>query len=120
MKNPLQQMLEAGVIPSASFPQNSRYAGTATQTYTFADGRTVAYLARRLVPDPSLFAAIGQVPVRKNDRLDLIASTYLGDPILFWRIADANGAVRPADLLQTEGRILRITLPQAVSGGSGA
>jgi hypothetical protein len=42
MKNPLQQMLEAGVIPTAAFPANSRYAATATQTYTFADGRTAA------------------------------------------------------------------------------
>jgi hypothetical protein len=119
MKNPLQQMLEAGVIPTAAFPANSRYAATATQTYTFADGRTASYLARRFVPDPALFSVIGQVQVRQNDRLDLIASTYLGDPILFWRIADANGAVRPADLL-AEGNRLSITLPQSVPGGTGA
>jgi hypothetical protein len=120
VKNPLQQMLEAGIIPSTSFPPNSRYYGMALQTFTFGDGRTVSYLQRRLVPDPSQFAGIGQVQIKQNDRLDLIASNFLGDPILFWRIADANGAIRPEDLVEIVGSILRITLPQSVPGGSGA
>lgn len=120
MKNPLQAMLEAGVIPSNAFPQDSRYYGFTSQTYTFADGRTVAYLQRRLVPDPSQFATIGQVKVKQNDRLDLIASTYLADPILFWRLADANGALRPEELVETLGSVVRITLPQSIPGGSGA
>jgi hypothetical protein len=118
MKNPLQAMLEAQVIPSAALPQNSRYYGFSTQTYTFSDRRIVTYFQRRLVPDPSQFSTIAEVHVNQNDRLDLLASSYLGDPILFWRIADANGAIRPEDLVEIEGSVVRITLPQSVPGAS--
>ena len=31
------------------------------------------------------------------DRLDVMAAQYLGDPELFWRICDANGAMRPEE-----------------------
>ena len=42
-----------------------------------------------------------------------IAAKYLGDPEQFWRICDANGAVRP-DELEMVGRRLRITLPEGL------
>jgi hypothetical protein len=46
-------------------------------------------------------------PVVGSDRLDLLAYRYLGDPHLYWRIADANA---DADLrtLAQPGRLLRI------------
>jgi nucleoid-associated protein YgaU len=44
--------------------------------------------------------------VKQSDRLDLIAARTLGDPLLFWRIADANDAMNPFDLLTR--RALRI------------
>jgi hypothetical protein len=120
VKNPLQAMLEAQVIPSTAFPQNSRYYGFSTQTYIFSDGRPVAYLQRRLVPDPSQFAVVAEIRVKRNDRLDILAATSLGDPILFWRIADANGAIRPEDLVEVEGSIVRVTLPRSIPGASNA
>ena len=33
------------------------------------------------------------------DRLDLLANRYFGDPFQFWRIADANPALSPEDVL---------------------
>jgi len=42
----------------------------------------------------------------------------LGGPELFWRIADANGAMRPEDLVAKVGRQLKITLPQGITGSA--
>lgn len=41
-----------------------------------------------------------------SDRLDLLANTYLGDPHLWWVIADYNDLLDPLDL--TPGVVLRI------------
>ena len=54
--------------------------------------------------------------VVQGDRLDNLAGLYLGDPALFWRLCDANRAMRPEELTETVGRQLRITLPQGVTG----
>ncbi len=54
--------------------------------------------------------------VAQGDRLDNIAAKYLGDPEQYWRICDANGAMRPDELIETIGRQLRITLPEGVPG----
>jgi nucleoid-associated protein YgaU len=42
-----------------------------------------------------------------GDRLDLLAARYFGDPLQFWRIADANPAASPDELLEP-GRTLII------------
>lgn len=98
------------------FPPNSRYHGLATKTYETADGRTVVHLARRLVPPPERFSLLQEHVVAEGDRLDNVAARYLGDPELFWRLADANNAMRPADLTLEVGRRLRITLPEGIPG----
>jgi hypothetical protein len=36
----------------------------------------------------------------------------LGDPTVFWRIADANDVMDPADLVDEPGEIVRIPVPQ--------
>jgi nucleoid-associated protein YgaU len=43
--------------------------------------------------------------VAAADRLDLLAQRYLGDPFQFWRIADANPALTPEDVLDPGARI---------------
>ena len=55
-------------------------------------------------------------PWSQGDRLDNLAARYLGDPEQFWRLCDANGAMRPDELTQTSARRLRITLPEGVPG----
>jgi hypothetical protein len=47
--------------------------------------------------------------------MDTIAASELGDPEAYWRICDANDAMRPDDLA-TVGRALRITLPEGIPG----
>ena len=46
------------------------------------------------------------------------AAQTIGDPELFWRICDANRAMRPEDLTDVPGRRLVITLPEGVQGAS--
>jgi hypothetical protein len=118
MNYPLQALLRMGVVPSVSFPTDSRYYRSATLQYTAPDGQVIAYLTRRLVPQPGSpnYATIAKHTVRQNDRLDLIAAKYLGDPLIFWMLCDANGAITPNDLLGTPGRVLAITTPQGVPG----
>ena len=51
-----------------------------------------------------------------GERLDLVANRFFGDPQQFWRICDANRAMRPDDLTAPIGRRLRITLPEGIPG----
>lgn len=109
----------AGVKPNL-FAANSRYSGIDTATFITADGRSVTYVRRRFVPQPELLAQLQQHSVSQGERLDIIAAQYLGDPELFWRIADANRAMRPEDLVATMGRVLRICLPEGIPGTQNA
>jgi len=121
MSNPLQNLIQMGVVPPVSFPADSRYYASATLPYTAPGGQSITYLARRFVPQPGApgYATVAQHTVVQGDRLDLIAARYLGDPLLFWLICDANGALRP-DCLEVPGRVLSITMPQGVPGANSA
>jgi hypothetical protein len=99
-----------------NFPPTSRYYGIDTATLTTVDGRVVVYVRRRFVPSPDRFALLYQHVVSEGERLDNIAAKYMDDPEAFWRIADANGAMRPEELTETPGRRLRITLPEGIPG----
>ena len=99
-----------------SFPPTSRYALTPTTTWVRADGTPVVYLSRRFVPAPENFALLQWHRVLQHERLDNIAARYLGDPEQFWRLCDANRALRPQELTDTTGRRLRITLPEGIPG----
>jgi hypothetical protein len=104
---------------AAPFPPSSRYAGVEVATVTDAAGRVTAYLRRRFLPQPERLALLRLHTVAQGERLDNLTAAYLGDPEQFWRVADANRAMRPDDLLVV-GRQLRITLPEGVPGASGA
>ena len=62
MNYPLQALIQMGVVPTVTFPTDSRYYGTSTLTYVTPDGETITYLARRIVPQPGApnFATIAQ------------------------------------------------------------
>lgn len=109
----------AGVKPSL-FATNSRYLGIETATLSTADGRNIAYVRRRFVPQPEQLAQLQEHRVTQGERLDVISAQYLGDPELFWRIADANRAMRPEDLVASMGRVLRICLAQGIPGTQNA
>ena len=122
MSYPLLAMAQLGVIPPVVFPTDSRYCGFSVLQYTAPGGQVIAYLARRIVPQPGApnYVTINTYTVKQDDRLDLIAAKYLGDPLMSWLICDANGAMRPEDLVATPGRTLAITTPQGVPGGISA
>jgi hypothetical protein len=125
--NPLEALLLTGLAQNR-FPPNSRYHGIATAITMRADGRVVAYLRRRFAPQPADLALLRTHTVTPGERLDNITAQTLGDPQLFWRICDANAALRPDELtepaLPSDGggevargwRTLRIALPEGVPG----
>jgi hypothetical protein len=122
MNDPLQTLLQLGVIPPVTFPTDSRYYRFPTLTFTAPTGQSYTYLAPRIVPQPGAanYATVAQHTVKQGDRLDLLAATYLGDPLMYWLLCDANGAMRPDALTETTGTVLNITMPQGVPGGSSA
>jgi hypothetical protein len=125
--------------------ETSRYANIETTTIGIVgpDGQTrqVAYQRRRFLPplevgpgtppapgSPTLAESGLQVAasgatlrahvVDSRDRLDLLAWIFLGDPLLFWRIADANPCFFPDELTSELGR--PIIIPQLPgAGGAG-
>jgi len=112
----LQAMLQAGGADAGEFPPNSRYQGVGTAKLMMADGHTIVFIKRRFVPALEEFALIQEHSVIQGDRLDNITAKYLGDPEQFWRLCDANGAIRPDELTDTIGAKLRITFPQGIPG----
>ena len=110
----LKNLLGPVGLTDILYPPTSRYAGIGTAVYQAPGGQPIRYLLRRFVPPPELFAQVHEHVVKDGDRLDNIAALYLSDPELFWRIADANRALRPQALTERPGDRLRITLPQGV------
>lgn len=103
-------------MSTTSFPSNSRYYGLDTASIETSDGRQIVYLRRRFVPPADRFSLLEEHLVLEGERLDRITFQYLGDAEQFWRIADANGAMRPDELVEEVGRRLRITLPEGIPG----
>lgn len=99
-----------------SFPATSRYFSTELLTLELPDGTKVRYLARRFLPQPSNLALLGEHVVVQGDRLDNITARYFADPEQFFRICDANFAMRPAEMEEPIGRRLRITLAEGIPG----
>lgn len=122
MPDPIQAMLAAGAVPTASLSPSSRYADVAVAAYVRAPAPgeepvPIPYLRRRICPMPERFALLYEHAVVEGDRRDLIAARQLGDPELWWQLADVNGVINPL-MLEEAGRRLRITLPGGVPGGT--
>jgi nucleoid-associated protein YgaU len=84
--------------------KGSRYERTGVYTVTTADGGRATALRIRFIPaTPAGFLHT----FTADERLDLLAFTFYGNPEKFWLIADANTEMDPEDLLEP-GRPLRI------------
>lgn len=114
--NPTQPFPAPAQLPQTLFPPTSRYHGLEVKTFTRTNGKTVAYLARRFVPQPERFATLQNHVVQEQERPDHVAAQYLGDAEQFWRIADANHELDPFGLTAEPGRKIRITLPEGIPG----
>jgi len=95
------------------FDYTSRYYAIETTTYTAPDGTVIAYKRRRFLPQGDEMPQLAEAVVNQGDRLDLITARSLGDPLQFWRVADANNSMNPFELTIEIGRRLRIPMPQA-------
>jgi hypothetical protein len=115
-----QQLLEGPPLEATAFPETSRYHGLGTLKLVNQDGSVIVYVKRRFIDPPERYSLLTVHLVRENERLDNIAAQYLGDPLQAWRICDANGVLRPAELTETVGGEIRITLPAGVSGSTNA
>ena len=116
MSDALQALIAANSTKPNPHPITSRYYGIAMTEVVLPNGKTVVYLRRRFVPSPDRFQLLQLHTVTQGERLDNITARYLGDPEQFWRVCDANNAMRPEELTETVGRRLRITLPQGITG----
>lgn len=99
-----------------NFAPTSRYAGTETVVTVLPDGRVASILRRRFLPQPERFALLQEHVVGQDERIDRLSAQYLGDPLAFWRIADANTVLQPEQLVAQMGRRVRITLPEGLPG----
>jgi hypothetical protein len=100
------------------FGPSSRYFGLEAVKRTLPNGDEVVFVRRRIVPPPERFALLHDHVVGHGERLDHIAFERLGDAEMFWRLCDANRALRPEELTEAAGRRLRITLPEGIPGPS--
>jgi hypothetical protein len=118
VNDPIQLLIQSGILkPGLTlFAPNSRYYGVDTVMLETPDGKTIVHLRRRFVPSPERFALLVEHAVVQGDRLDNLAAQYLSDAEQFWRLCDANNALRPDELTETVGRRLRITLPEGIPG----
>jgi hypothetical protein len=116
MIDPFQAVQQLGNVVTDPFPASSRYHGLEVAKIERTDGKIIAYVRRRFVPQPERFALLQLHTVTQDERLDNVTAIYLGDPEQFWRICDANRALAPDELMEEIGRQLRITLPDGVPG----
>ena len=116
MIDPIQAFMQANSLQTPLFLPESRYYGIASVQMTNPDGTTLVYLRRRFLPQPEQLSLLQEHSIVEGDRLDNLAAQYIGDPTQYWRICDANGAMRPDELIETIGRRLRITLPEGLPG----
>lgn len=115
MTDPIQALLEAGLIPSTPFSATSRYAGLGVDAHDPGGGSpAIPYLRRRLVPGPHRLDLLYEATVIAGDRRDNLAARHVGSAELWWRLADANGAIDPRELTERPGQRLRIALSEGV------
>jgi hypothetical protein len=114
----IQSMVAAAAGTGAPTNPSSRYYGAAVELYTTANGVQIAYLSRRIVPQASIYTALKSYSINQGDRLDNLAYKYLGDPILFWMICDANNAVDPDQLTAQPGSSIEIPLAAGIPPGA--
>ena len=120
MDTALQSMVRAAAGTGAPTNQSSRYYGYPVEFFTRPDGTQVAYLQRRIIPQASIYTSLQAYVIVDGDRMDNLANKFLGDPLLFWMIADANTATDPDELTSAAqvGRSIQIPLPSGIPAGA--
>jgi hypothetical protein len=96
------------------FESTSRYCKIPVKSISLLDSdgrpREIRYVKRRFIPHAEEMTTLLEHTVTEGDRIDVIAARYVGDPTQFWRICDANGAMRPEELTEKIGLRIRIAM----------
>jgi hypothetical protein len=79
------------------FDANSRYAGLTTYPVSTRDGRTIMIVPTPDAPDESL---LGYHLRHQGERIDHLASAYLGDGAMYWRICELADVMLPDALAE--------------------
>lgn len=88
-----------------SLATDSRYASQPILEVENSEG---VYNPTIYGPQPFIDSAFYHYVVVQGDRLDDLANTFLGDPTLWWEIADSNPQIFYPDVALVPGSILRI------------
>ena len=89
-------------LTATLFPPNSRYHGVDDGRWHGADGATVAYLRRRFVPPPERFALLQEHTVARGRAARPHRRALPRRPGAVLALCDANGAMRPDELTETD------------------
>ncbi len=120
MNTALAALITAAAGTGAPTNPSSRYYGAPIEALTLTDGTPVMYLQRRIVPQPSAYSSTQTYGIVGGDRLDNLAARFLGDPLLYWMICDANGATDPDALTAPAQAGRQIVIPVAAATSPGA
>jgi nucleoid-associated protein YgaU len=118
MDKAIQSMVQSAAGNGGPTNPSSRYYGFSVEFFTRADGVQVAYLQRRIIPQPAIYTSLQSYVIVDGDRLDNLAAKFLGDPLLYWMICDANGVADPDELTAQVGRTIQIPLSSAIPAGA--
>lgn len=118
MTDTVQLLIDAGAFPSSPFDPSSRYHGLPLAVLAGRVGEPGRpYVTRRFMPARDRIAVAVEHLVRTGERPDTLAALHLADPLLYWRIADANAVIDPHALTDTVGVRIAIPLPPGMAGG---
>jgi hypothetical protein len=118
MDNALASLITSAAGTGAPTSTSSRYYGAPVVQYQPAGATPVMYLARRIIPQAATYTSLRSYVIAEGDRLDNLAAKFLGDPLLYWMICDANGATDPDELTAQAGRTIVIPLAAGIPAGA--
>ena len=118
MNSAITSLIQSAAGTGGPTNTSSRYYGGVINQFTAPDGTPIVYLARRILPQPSIYLSVQNYAVVQNDRIDNLAARFLGDPLLFWMICDGNGVTDPDELTSQTGRSILIPLASGVPAGA--
>ena len=118
MNTAIQSLVLAAAGNGGPSNPNSRYYGATVESLVLPNGTTVQYLQRRIIPSASIYTSLQNYTLVDGDRIDNLASKYLGDPTLYWLICDANTSLDPDALTARPGAMIRIPLGAGIPAGA--
>ncbi len=118
MDQALASLITSAAGTGATTNPSSRYYGAQIKSYTLPNGTPVNYLARRIVPRASTYTSVQNYVIVDGDRLDNLANKFLGNPILYWMVCDANTVTDPDELTAQVGTTIVVPVASNIPPGA--